>query len=281
MNSRRLFSQALLFSALCGALLLLPAALTAQTGIAVTNATLAQGQFPVAPRSLATAFSVGGDFDGIPGGGGGVSATVIPLPFNLDGVVVEVDGAPAAILFAREGDNAGGVPGQINFQVPSTTSIGRVAIRVLVNGVEVATGFMNVIEASPGLFWFFDPDTQQGIISNADGTLNGPDNPASLSDGFFTAWGTGPGEFDIAVPDGDVPAAGTLPAPLLEVVCFLSVEEVTPSTALQGQFVGLWQINVPIPNASFLTGQVPLFCIVREPGTSVGIVTNTVSVYFE
>jgi len=279
-----LSSKAFSLSALWGVLLLLPllpATLSGQTGIAVTNATLAQGQFPVAPRSLATAFSVGGDFDGIPGGAAGVSAASIPLPFNLQGVVVEVDGAPSAILFAREGDVANEIPGQINFQVPSTTSIGRVTIRVLVDGVEIASGFMSVIEASPGLFWFFDPETQQGIISNADGSLNGPDNPASIDDGFFTAWGTGPGEFSVAVADGDVPPAGTLPAPLLEVVCYVSVEEVTPVTALQGQFVGLWQINIPIPNVSFVTGQVPLFCIVREPGTTVGIVTNTVSVYFE
>ncbi|MDA1314529.1 MAG: hypothetical protein O2968_14410 [Acidobacteria bacterium] len=264
---------------LLGALLLPPLSLTAQTTIAVTDATQGQGLFPVAPGSLATASSIGGNFVGIPGGAAGIGAETIPLPFNLQGVVVEVDGLPAALLFAREGNVAGGIPGQINFQVSWGTAFGRVPIRVLVNGVEVASGFMNVTDAAPALFAFFDGgNPRQGIISNSDFSLNGPDNRAQRGS-FLIAWGTGPGPFDVAVADGDIPPAGTLPAPELDVVCYLSVAEVVPATALQSAFVGLWQINIPIPNLSYLSGEVPLFCMVRTPGSATGIPTNTVKLW--
>lgn len=280
MNLRRLPFQAFLLSALWSALLLLPVSLAGQTDIAVTNATLDQGQFPVAPGSLATAFSVGGNFDGIPGGANGVSADAIPLPVNLQGVVVEVNGAPAPVLFAREGDVANEVPGQVNFQVPAATPFGRVTIRILVNGAEVASGFMNVTDVAPGLFRFFEPgDPPRGIISNADFSVNSQENPAQRGS-FIIAWGTGPGPFDVAVPDGDIPPAGVTPVPQLDVVCYLSVEEIVPTTALQSSNVALWQINIPIPaNRSFLTGEVPLFCMVRTPGSEQGIPTNTVKLW--
>lgn len=280
MNLRRLFPHALFLSALCGALLLLPTALMAQAGIAVTNATLDQGQFPVAPGSLATAFSVGGDFDGVPGGANGVSAETIPLPVNLQGVVIEVNNVPSPVLFAREGDVANEIPGQANFQVPASTPFGRVSIRVLVNGTEVASGFMNVTDVAPGLFRFFEPgDPPRGIISNSDFSVNGPDNPAQRGS-FIIAWGTGPGPFDVAVPDGDVPPAGVTPVPQLDVVCYLSVAEIVPTTALQSSNVALWQINIPIPaNLSYLSGEVPLYCMVRTPGTEQGIPTNTIKLW--
>ena len=279
MALRILHHKTFALTALWGALLLLPLSLTAQTTISVTNANLAQGQFPVAPGSLATAFSVGGNFVGIPGGADGVGAASIPLPFNLQGVVVEVDSLPAALLYVREGNVAGGVPGQINFQVSWGTAFGRLPIRVLVNGAQVASGFINVTDAAPGLFRFFEPgDPPRGIISNSDFSLNGPDNRAQRGS-FLIAWGTGPGPFDVTVADGDIPPAGTLPTPELDVVCYLSVAEVVPATALQSTFVGLWQINIPIPNLAYLSGEVPLFCMVRTPGSAQGIPTNTIKLW--
>jgi uncharacterized protein (TIGR03437 family) len=250
--------------------------LHAQVGIAVVNAASFQAQFPVAPGSLVSGFAVDPTtqaaqiFAGAPAG---ANAPSIPLPATLGGVQVLVNNVAAPLLFVRAGAlGANPVQGQVNFQIPGATPEGKRAVRVLVNGTEVASGFVNVFNVGPGLFFNGADPVLPGIVQNFPGfALNGPNSPTTRG-GVVIAYGTGQGPLDVAVADGNNPGA-TAARPTLAVKCFVGVEEVTPDTAMQPEFVSLWQLNVPIPQAPSVSGRMPFFCTVG------GISTNVVSIW--
>ena len=245
-------------------------------GIAVVNAASFQAQFPVAPGSLVSGFAVNPTtqapqiFAGAPTG---ENAASIPLPATLGGVQVLVNNVAAPMLFVRAGAlGASPVQGQVNFQIPGATPEGKHAVRVLVNGTEVASGFVNVFNVGPGLFFNAADPVLPGIVQNFPGfALNGPSSPTTRG-GVVIAYGTGQGPLDVAVADGNSPGA-TPARPTLPVKCFVGVEEVTPDTAMQPEFVSLWQLNVPIPQAPSVSGRMPFFCTVG------GISTNVVSIW--
>jgi uncharacterized protein (TIGR03437 family) len=55
---------------------------------------------------------------------------------------------------------------------------------------------------------------------------------------------------------------------------FISVDEAAVEfSGMAPNFAGLWQINVRVPNKSYITGQVPIF-VVKD-----GIASNTISVW--
>jgi uncharacterized protein (TIGR03437 family) len=245
-------------------------------GIAVVNAASFQAQFPVAPGSLVSGFAVDPStqaaqiFVGAPAG---ENAPSIPLPATLGGVQVLVNNVASPLLFVRAGAlGANPVQGQVNFQIPGATPEGKHAVRVLVNGTEVASGFVNVFNVGPGLFFNGADPVLPGIVQNFPGfALNGPSSPTTRG-GVVIAYGTGQGPLDVAVADGNNPGA-TAARPTLAVKCFVGVEEVTPDTAMQPEFVSLWQLNVPIPQAPSVSGRMPFFCTVG------GISTNVVSIW--
>ena len=74
----------------------------------------------VAPGSIATVF--GANF-----AGGTFEADSIPLPLQLGGVRVEVNGVPAPLYFVSGG--------QINFQIPFETQPGQASVVVFRDGV--------------------------------------------------------------------------------------------------------------------------------------------------
>jgi uncharacterized protein (TIGR03437 family) len=207
------------------------------------------------------------------GGPAGENASAIPLPTSLSSLQVLVNNVAAPLLFARAGAlGANPVQGQVNFQIPGATPEGKRTVRVLVNGTEVASGFVNVFNVGPGLFFSGADPVLPGIVQNFPGFgLNTAASPTTRG-GVVIAYGTGQGPLDVAVADGNNPGA-TPARPTLAVKCFIGVEEVTPDTAMQTQFVGLWQLNVPIPQAPSVSGRMPFFCTVG------GISTNVVSIW--
>jgi len=279
MTSRSSSVQASLASSLFLLLSLVSLSQPAQAqgvGIAVVNAASFQAQFPVAPGSLVSGFAVDPTtqaaqiFAGAPAG---ANAPSIPLPTTIGGVQVLVNNVAAPMLFVRAGAlGANPVQGQVNFQIPGATPEGKHAVRVLVNGTEVASGFVNVFNVGPGLFFNGADPVLPGIVQNFPGfALNGPNSPTTRG-GVVIAYGTGQGPLDVAVADGNNPGA-TPARPTLAVKCFVGVEEVTPDTAMQPEFVSLWQLNVPIPQAPSVSGRMPFFCTVG------GISTNVVSIW--
>ena len=112
---------------------------------------------------------------------------------------------------------------------------------------------------------------QPGAVINPDGSINGPDNPASVGDTLLF-YGTGLGPLDTAVPDGDAPA-GIVNGTSETKVLFADAEGGVHFSGLAPGFVGLWQLNVTIPDRSYITGQVPVLVIQG------GISTNAVSIW--
>jgi hypothetical protein len=116
---------------------------------------------PVAPGSLATVFP---DLAGVTA----ADATSLPLPEELSGVQVLVNGKTAPILTVRVG--------QINFQMPQSTDTGIVPVSIRRGGSEVAAYRAWVAAAAPGIF------------------------ATTRSAEVVTLWGTGAGVDTQAVP---------------------------------------------------------------------------------
>jgi uncharacterized protein (TIGR03437 family) len=129
----------------------------------------------------------------------------VPLPTELGGTTVLVDGVPAPLLYVS--------PGQINFQVPSQR--GREPRRIL---VRTAGGTSDPVTATAEINWeglFVQGSNACGLgaIQNVeiDGrtTLNGPGQSVSPG-GYISIFGTGLGS------DTHVPVADGVPAPVGE-----------------------------------------------------------------
>lgn len=71
-------------------------------------------------------------------------ARQMPLPIELGGVSVLIDGEPAGLFFVS--------PEQINYQLPPGAATGSASIVVMSNGEAAAAGLIDIGEVAPGLF---------------------------------------------------------------------------------------------------------------------------------
>jgi uncharacterized protein (TIGR03437 family) len=215
--------------------------------VAVVNAASFQARWPVAPGALASAF---GTFTGATQG----DATMLPLPTSINGVELRVNGIAAPLLFVS--------PTQINFQVPRDTPItvtsltNNVTVEVRVGGSVVASGTMAVAPASPAMFIanLQDPFAPGAILNQNSQFV------AVRRGEVIQIFATGAG-VDLSSPVLDGTAAGANPlvrtnkAPRV----FIFQQEATVEfSGLSPQFVGLWQINVRVPEIAAIAGQVPV-----------------------
>lgn len=233
--------------------------LPAAAQLAVVNAAGFQANAPVAPGSIASAFGAfsGATFQ---------ANDALPLPTTLGGAQLTIDGAAVPLFFASEG--------QINFQVPSALEAGRHQAAVTVNGSQVATGFVDIAEAFPGIF-ILDPSNVDapGAVLNQDGSVNGPNNPAARGS-VVVVFATGQGPVENPVSDGAAAPGDTLsPATLATEVWFGGISGPVAFSGLAPGFVGLWQINATVPSNS-VTGKVPVFVKINN-----GLTSNHVSIW--
>jgi uncharacterized protein (TIGR03437 family) len=193
------------------------------------------GPGPVAPGSI-----VAIEGGGLPSSNG--VAQTVPLPGELDGVSVEVNGVPAP-LFAVSA-------GEIIAQIPAEFPAGNATIRIAPAG----PSFAAVLQpAAPGLF---QSAPGRAAAVNPDGTLNDPGNPVSVG-GFVASYLTGLGATDPPVANG-------VAAPLDPLALATGPVEATiggqPAdvifAGLTPGFVGLFQVNVRIPQLA--PGDYPL-----------------------
>jgi uncharacterized protein (TIGR03437 family) len=197
---------------------------------AVNSAGFAAGQ-PVAPGSLVSLF---GSF----AGSGTSSATSTPLPQQLSGTEVLVNGSAVPLLYVS--------PQQVNAQIPAATVSGQYPVEVRVAGLRVSRGPVSVLSRAPGLF----------TALNQDGRLNSPSNPARRGEVlqlFATGQGVPP-----SVPDG----ASAPITPLIEVPTpFVTIGDRRASVQFSGlapTLVGVWQINVVIPSDAPVGTSIPV-----------------------
>ena len=178
-----------------------PSVVYCQIGnIVVTNAASFQPGMPQS-FSISTIFCTGLNVQGI------MSAQTFPLPYNLAGVTVTVNGA-AAPLFAVA--NLGSYQ-QVNFQVPLEGATGSDVVVVSQNGVQGSA----IVPGNPdneGDF-FMLPGTQFGIFQHsADWSVVTPANPAAAGETII-GYATG-----LPIPTPTVPLGQPAPSSPLSYV---------------------------------------------------------------
>lgn len=211
---------------------------------------------PVAPGSLASAY---GSFGNVPLTTWNGTGT---MPKQLANVAIRVNNVDCPLYFVSGG--------QINFNVPGTTPSGKQPVDVVVSGNVVAQGSVNVYDFFPALAASNTLATRPGIILNQDSTVNSATAPATRGS-VIQLFATGCGATSPVSLDG-IPQGAAAPA-VAKVVAYVAVDEAVVSYAgAQPQYPGICQVNIQIPDKSYITGDVPLYI------TANGVASNPVSV---
>jgi uncharacterized protein (TIGR03437 family) len=157
------------------------------------------------------------------------AASAVPLPLNLGGVTVTINGVAAPLYFIS--------PTQLNIQLPYETAAGTAVMGVNNNG-QVASYSFAVQAAAPGIF-----------VGGDGGLAPASSGPPGSSWAFYI---TGQGDVTPAVETGDPPANDTpvsgLPAPRLPLSLTVGGVPVTPFfVGIPYGLVGATQINFTVP----------------------------------
>ncbi len=193
---------------------------------AVNGASFVAGD--LAPGSLISIFG-----ESLANGTAGAAA--LPLPLELAGASVSINGVPAPLLFAS--------PNQINLQIPWQTTAGTASIVTSRGGTAATPISVTIGPVSPGIF----------VVVHADGRPVTADNPAVAGE-VLVVYANGLGAVSGSVTSGQGapsnPPATTTQAPGVTIG---GISAGVEFSGLTPGFVGLNQVNVRVP-ASFPTG---------------------------
>jgi len=219
----------------------------------ITNAASFNPGLP-APGGLASLFLHGLNVSGI------VVASGDPLPTQLEGVSILVDGTPAPILAVANIPVANPVGlQQINFQVPFQAATNEVEVRY-----RGSSTFVLPQQVAPGIFTF--GDGSGAIEHSADYSLVTASNPAAPGE-IVLVYATGLGPVSGNIADGvPAPGASAIQPPCQPPGVTLGGAFETSASAsanvlyagLAPGYVGLYQLNVQIP-ASTPAGNTGLY----------------------
>lgn len=171
-----------------------------------------------------------------------VQASSIPLPLEMEGTSVTVNGI-AAPLFALANVNG---QEQINFQVPwEVAGGGSVTLIVNNNGLLSDPVEVSLLPAFPGIF---TTDGISGAILHGIGSaLVTPSNPATPGE-VVTIYGTGLGAVSSAPATGNVALDDPLSYTSLNpTVTVGGLAGTVKFSGLAPGYVGLYQVNVELP----------------------------------
>jgi uncharacterized protein (TIGR03437 family) len=211
--------------------------LSAPAGILIGNAA-SGGTAGVAPGSLISIY--GSNLTT-----GTAENTSFPLPMQLAGLSVKVNGIPGPLLYAS--------PGQINAQVPYEASLGPTTVTVSAGGSAVASGQVNVQAAAPGLFVL---SGGHAAVLNEDSSVNAPGQPAAAGT-VISAFLTGLGAVKPPVQTGAQVSISPLSTVSTAVTATIGGSSAQVQFAgLAPGFVGLYQVNVVV--SQMAPGDYPL-----------------------
>lgn len=206
-----------------------------------------------------------------------VASATLPLANELAGVSLRVNGVLAPLFYV-------GSPGdgtfQINYQLPFETAEGTASVEVLSEGRLVASEFLTVSATAPGVFASNSSGQGQAVALNQDFTFNGvagsaPGARPEARGRFIIVYANGQGRQLVdgatnrllTLPSGfPAPVEGN-PLYLTAGIPSVTIGGVIAQVAFSGLapgYVGLWQLNVKIPDDSPTGGAVPLVISFKE-----------------
>ncbi len=225
---------------------------TIATGGIVNAATSSSS--PVAPGSLVSLY--GTNLAGAIG-----SAASTPLPANLNGVTVTVNGATVPLVYVS--------PGQINFQLPFETGAGTSSATVTSGCGPSTPVTFPVADAAPYLFLGSGGDA---VVVNQDNTINSESNPAPKGT-IVTVYLTGIGPLDKQIDTGAATPPDLYSARLPYKALIGGFDTSVKFLGMTPGFVGLAQANIEIPNLS--PGKYPIVITVN------GVDSNAAPMYVQ
>jgi uncharacterized protein (TIGR03437 family) len=192
-------------------------------------------KLPLAPGMIATVF--GRSLADATASSRGTLSTL------LGNTRVLLNGIPAPLFYVSEH--------QINFQVPfELEGNSSASMTIIVKGVtsEVVTVRLNPF--NPGIFTANQQGLGAGAILHADGTLVTPSNPAYRSE-IVEMYVTGLGPLQRRIATGEAaPTSGLLLTTNTPEVTINGLSATVYYSGLAPGYVGLYQLNVQIPNGS-------------------------------
>ncbi|MBM3787357.1 MAG: hypothetical protein FJW30_23610 [Acidobacteria bacterium] len=199
-------------------------------GGVVNAASFLPAPVPLAPGALISVFGV--NFAGALS-----QASELPLPTELGGVSVSVNGRRIPLVFASSG--------QVNAQLPYDLREGAARVQVS-NAQGVSTEeTVNIGAAAPGIFTI--AGTQRAVAVNQDFSLNTPDNPESRGR-VITVYCTGIGPLDGELEAGRPAPSNTLFRAALDSSAAIAGRDAPMLfLGLTPGFVGLAQANIQLP----------------------------------
>jgi 6-phosphogluconolactonase len=191
--------------------------------------------------------------------GGAVSPGEIVIITGIgfdSGAQALFDGVAAPILSAQAGQMTAVVPYAVNGN-PSTQ------LQVSYQGQRSSAVAVPVAVAAPGIFTADGSGSGQGIISNDDGTLNSPDNPAAVGSTVLVS-ATGEGQTIPSGVDGK-PGDSPAPVPIKPVTATVGglVAQIVSAGGVSGMVAGFLQVAVQIPDGVTPGDSVPIVLTIR------------------
>ena len=200
--------------------------------------------------------------------GSQAAASTSPLPTNVDGVRVRINGQYVPVYYASEG--------QVNFQCPVLSPGNTVQLTI-----EGSTGVSKTVSstmhfATPGIFAIDGSGKGQGAILIANTNqlamtpTNGiPSRPAKPGD-YISIYATGLGPVNVNVPAGSPAPAKPLANAQAQVD--VKIDGSPGKVAFAGLapgFIGLYQVNAEIPASAAAGDAIPVQIAVHLPDGSI------------
>ncbi len=178
-------------------------------------------------------------------------AGAAPLPTTLGGASVRANGIAAPLFFVS--------PSQINFQIPwELLGQTQASITVTVNGVTSSPQTINLAVFAPGIFATNQQGSGQGAILDAQGRLVDSAAPARRGD-LLQVFCNGLGAVTNPPPSGATAAGNPLSTTTtVPTVTIGGIPAAVSFSGLAPGFVGLYQVNVRVPDNAPIGSAVPV-----------------------
>lgn len=190
----------------------------------------------------------------------------VPMPTEIADVQVLVNDIPAPLYYVS--------PLQINFLVPMrapSSGTGEIVVVKPSTGQVIGAGTVAFDAVSPALFVVGGGASGQVAALNQDNTINSASNPIPKGQ-VIQMFGTGQGFIPNAPPDG-VPAEGQIPIVEQPLKVLIGTDFVADSdilySGLAPGLIGVWQINVRIPDRVAPGNAVPVVVQLRDVNSNI------------